>query len=107
MSTLDYQVKPLVRCPNTDSGDGVFVRATTTIGGRDVVEEFFALGLYHMSAGFHFGEVSDGENAVSKVMVPLPEFPVTRIGGVERLSISDEGGVGRGASRWELRLKGT
>jgi hypothetical protein len=39
-----------------------------------------------MSAGFRFGEVSDGENAVSKVMVPLPEFPVTRIGGVERLN---------------------
>jgi hypothetical protein len=35
-----------------------------------------ACGLYHLSTGFGFGEVSDGEAAVSKVKVSLPTFSV-------------------------------
>jgi hypothetical protein len=81
MSVLNYQVEPLMNCPDTESNDAALVKATTMIGGRDAVEEFLACGLYHLSIGFGFGDVFDGETAVSKVMEPLPKFPVAQIEG--------------------------
>jgi hypothetical protein len=73
MSALDYQVD----CPNTDSNDVAFVRATMMIRGHDTIEELLVCGLYPLSASF--GEVLDTTSLVSKVVVSLPIFPVTPV----------------------------
>jgi hypothetical protein len=39
------------------------------IGGRDTIEEFLACGIYPLSIGFDFGEVSNGTTVMSKVVV--------------------------------------
>jgi hypothetical protein len=39
MSALEFLMKPLVNCPDTDVGDVTFVKATGVIRSRDVVEE--------------------------------------------------------------------
>jgi hypothetical protein len=45
-SELDYVVEPEVEWPDDDPNDVAFVRATTTIGGHDVVEEYVACKMY-------------------------------------------------------------
>jgi hypothetical protein len=47
------------------------------IRGGDAVEAFLVCGLYPLYASLGFGEVSDSTSVVSKVVVPLPAFPVT------------------------------
>jgi hypothetical protein len=79
MSALNYQVEPLVNCPDINFNDAVFILVTTMIEGCDAIEEFLAYGLYPLSAGFGFGLVSDGTTAVPKVVVPLPVFPMTHV----------------------------
>jgi hypothetical protein len=37
------------------------------------------VGFFPLSAGFGLGEVEDGETLVSKISLPLPEFPVARL----------------------------
>jgi hypothetical protein len=44
MSEFDYVVEPEVECPDDDLNDATFVRATTTIGGRDAALSLFAMG---------------------------------------------------------------
>jgi hypothetical protein len=67
MSTLDFLTEPPVDCPDMDTGDVAFVRATGAIGGRDAVEEYRACGRYPLSADFGFGEIRDGVTPVSEV----------------------------------------
>jgi hypothetical protein len=55
-----------------------FVKATHFIGGRDIIEEFMACGLYPLSANFGLGKVVDRETPVSKLCLPLLEFPFAR-----------------------------
>jgi hypothetical protein len=74
MSALDYEVEPSVDCPDTDFNDVAFIRATTMIGGHDVVKEFLAGRMYPLSVGFDFKNLSNGTTAMSKVVVPLPIF---------------------------------
>jgi hypothetical protein len=74
MSALDYEVEPSVDCPNTNVNDADFVRAT--IGGRDAIEEFLACGMYPLSVAISFENMSDGTTTMSKVVVPLPIFPM-------------------------------
>jgi hypothetical protein len=76
MSTLDYTVELDVKCPNRDVNDAIFIQVTTTIRGRDVVEEFLTCGVYPLSAGFGFGSVSIDMTTMSKVEMPLSVFPV-------------------------------
>jgi hypothetical protein len=76
MSALDYEVEPSVDCPDTDANDVAFIRATTMIGCRVAVEEILACEMYPLSAGFSFKNVSEGTTAMSKVVVPLPIFPM-------------------------------
>jgi hypothetical protein len=45
MSTLDYTVELDVKCPNRDVNNAVFIQVTTTIRGRDVVEESHLWGV--------------------------------------------------------------
>jgi hypothetical protein len=42
MANLEYVMEPLHNCPVDDSKHKAFVHATTTIGGRDAIEEFMA-----------------------------------------------------------------
>jgi hypothetical protein len=35
--------------------------------------------LLPLSAGFGLGETEDGETRISKITLPLPDFPVTRL----------------------------
>jgi hypothetical protein len=43
---------PPSKCTDDDdAGDVAFVRATSSIGGRDAVEEYLAYGLFPLSVG--------------------------------------------------------
>jgi hypothetical protein len=79
ISELDYVVEPEVECSADDPNDAAFVRATTTIGGRDAVEEYVACKMYPLSVNFGFKSVAVGLTAVSKVETPLPLFVVGRV----------------------------
>jgi hypothetical protein len=70
MSELDYAIEPEVECPDNDPNDIAFIRATTTIGGCDVVEEYTACKIYPLSASFGFESVPFGMTPVSKVETP-------------------------------------
>jgi hypothetical protein len=78
MTGLDFVTEPLFECPDEDAGDAAFVKATRTIGGRDVVEEYMVCGLFPLSVSFGLGEIADGETPVLKLAAPMLEFPVAR-----------------------------
>jgi hypothetical protein len=67
MSVLDYVVEPEVECPDDDMNDASFVRATTTIGGRDAAEEFMVFKMYPLASGFGFRGVTIDTTPMSKV----------------------------------------
>jgi hypothetical protein len=79
MSELDYTIEPKVECPDNDPNDAAFVRVTTTIRGRDAVEEYVACKIYPLAASFSFESVPLGMTPVSKVETPLPLFAVGTI----------------------------
>jgi hypothetical protein len=54
MGELDYALESEVECMNNDPNDVAFVRATATIRGRDVVEEYVACKIYPLAASFGF-----------------------------------------------------
>jgi hypothetical protein len=58
MSVLDYTVEPEVECSDDDTNNVAFVQATTTIGGRDAVEEFVACKMFPLASSFSFKDVS-------------------------------------------------
>jgi hypothetical protein len=76
MTKLEFVTEPSYQCP--EAGDLAFVKATRTIGGRDAIEEYTACELLPLSASFYLGVILEGETPVSKLMVPLPNFPVAR-----------------------------
>jgi hypothetical protein len=76
MSALNYVVEPEVDCSDDDLNDAAFVRAASTIGGRDVVEEFVACKMYLLASSFSFKGVTLDMTLVSKVRTPLPVFLV-------------------------------
>jgi hypothetical protein len=63
----------------------VFVHAASLIGSRDTVEEYLAYRMFPLSTSFFFGEIADwgggGGTPVSKVTLPLPEFPLAKFQG--------------------------
>jgi hypothetical protein len=87
MSVLDYTVEPEVECPDDDLNDVAFIQATTTIGGRDVVEEFVACKMFPLASGFNFKDVTVGMTLVSKVWTSLLLFLVelVPVGDVDRV----------------------
>jgi hypothetical protein len=97
MSALDCTVEPEVECSDDDPNVATFVRATTTIGGQDTVEEFIAYKMFPLASGFGFKDVPVGTTPVSKVQTLLPLFPV------EPVSAEAASHVWR---RWKLRLRG-
>jgi hypothetical protein len=79
MSELDYAVEPEVECPDNDHNDAAFIRATSTIRGSDIVEEYVACKMYPLAAGFGFESAPLRTTPVSKVETPLPLFVVGTI----------------------------
>jgi hypothetical protein len=79
MVALDFATEPLFECVDDDAGDVAFVKATRSIGGRDAIEEYMACRLFPLVASFGLGEIADGETPVSKILLPLSEFPVARL----------------------------
>jgi hypothetical protein len=76
---LDFAVEPEVECPNDDPNDVGFVRATTTIRGRDSIEEYVACKIYPLAMGFGFKSVPVGMTHVSNIETCLPLFVVGTI----------------------------
>jgi hypothetical protein len=81
MAHLDFSMKPSFECADDDSGDVAFVHAMGLIGGRDAVEEYLAYRMFPLLAGFSFTGTAEGEMPVLKVILPLPEFLVTKFKG--------------------------
>jgi hypothetical protein len=71
MSVLDYMVELEVECPGDDANDAAFVHATTTIGGREAVEEFMACKMYTPASSFGFSDVTLSTTPLPKVHTPL------------------------------------
>jgi hypothetical protein len=65
---------------------------STTIGGRDAVEEFMACKMYPLASGFGFRGVTVGTTPVLKVPTPLSVFPmeVVSVDGASRILVEIE-----------------
>jgi hypothetical protein len=83
MSALDYSVEPEVDYLDSGVNDVAFMRATTTIGGRDAMEEFLAYGMYPLASNFGFKDVAIGTTVVLKVETLLLTFLVGAISAEE------------------------
>jgi hypothetical protein len=79
MSELDYAVEPEVECSDDNPNDAAFVRAMTTIEGRDAVEECAAWKMYPLAMSLYFESVPVGTTAVSKLETPLSLFAVEAV----------------------------
>jgi hypothetical protein len=79
MSELNYDVWPEVECLDNDPNDVAFVRATTTIGGRDAIEEYVACKMYMLAVSFGFKSVPLGMTPMSKVETTLLLFTMGTI----------------------------
>jgi hypothetical protein len=79
MSTLHYTVESEVECSDNDVNNAFFVRVTTTIGGRNAIEEFLACGMYPLASGISFRDIALGMTTMSKVETSLLLFPVDAI----------------------------
>jgi hypothetical protein len=78
MTRLDFMMEPSFKCPDDDTGDVALIKAAHTSGGRDAVEKYMACGIFPLLASFNLGEIADRETLVSKLAIPLQEFPVAR-----------------------------
>jgi hypothetical protein len=58
--------------------DKAFIRATTTIGGRDAVEEFMSSKIWPLSAGLDFNKILEALTPISKVILPWLKFVVVK-----------------------------
>jgi hypothetical protein len=76
MTEWNIVMIPPFDCPDDEVNDAAFIKATHTISGQDAVEEYMACGLFPLLASFRLGEVADGEILVSKILAPMPNFPI-------------------------------
>jgi hypothetical protein len=72
-------MEPKVECPDSDVNDTAFVQETSTIGGLDALEKFFACGIYPLASSFGFRDVALSTTALSNVEMSIPVFPVEAI----------------------------
>jgi hypothetical protein len=79
MTGLHFATKPPFECPKGDAGDVDFIKATRSIGSSDAIEEYMACKLFPLLASFGLGEIADGEMPMSKLSLPLLEFPAARL----------------------------
>jgi hypothetical protein len=61
-------------CLDNNLSDDTFVRASKSIRGRDVVEDFVACGVWLLASSVSFDQVSVSVTLMSKLKVPLPMF---------------------------------
>jgi hypothetical protein len=78
MSNLEFVMEPSYQCPDDETGDVAFLKATRVTGDQNIVGDFMACELFPLSMSFNLGEISEGETPVSKLTVALPKFPITR-----------------------------
>jgi hypothetical protein len=78
MTDLEYVMEPPHDCPDSDPNDKAFIRATTTIGGRDAVEEFMSSKIWPLSAGLDFNKILEALTPISKVILPWLKFVVVK-----------------------------
>jgi hypothetical protein len=72
MTPLTYEMDVFSSCGPEDADFAAFVQATSLIGGRDVVEEFLASGLWPLGRCFGFA-VEMKESPLSRMTVPMPQ----------------------------------
>jgi hypothetical protein len=79
MKGLDFVMELPFELPDEDAGDMAFVKAARTIGDPDSLEQYMACGLFPLSASFSIGKIADSETPMSKLAMPMPEFPIVRL----------------------------
>jgi hypothetical protein len=79
MTELDFVTESPFECAYNESGDAAFVKATCTISGWDIVEEYMACKLFSLLASFGLCEVTNGEMPVLKLAVPMKDFCVAKL----------------------------
>jgi hypothetical protein len=78
MTRLNYLMEaPSLCCPE-DANFAAFIEVTSTVGGRDVVVEFLASGLWPLREKFGF-KVETKESPLLKVVVPMPQVDATSL----------------------------
>jgi hypothetical protein len=55
MNVLDFVTEPSFECGDNDAGGVAFIKATHSIGARDVIEEYMACGVFSSVSGFWLG----------------------------------------------------
>jgi hypothetical protein len=81
MIPLDFLTEPSFECVDDDSSNVGFIHAADLIDGRDTIEEYLVYGMFRLLANFGFAEIAYGETPVSKMVLPLPRFPLARLQG--------------------------
>jgi hypothetical protein len=76
MCILDFRTEPPPHCPDDESRDIAFVKASSSI--RDAVEEYLACEMHQLSASVNFRGITDGVTPVLRVRQPLPKFHAKR-----------------------------
>jgi hypothetical protein len=67
MSALDYTIEPEVEPSDDDPNDVAFIQVTTTIRGRDALEEFVACKMFPLASIFGFKDMTISMTLVSKI----------------------------------------
>jgi hypothetical protein len=80
MSALNFRTKPISSDTAQDLNDDAFVWASQNIRDRDDVEEFLSCGVWLLSAGVDFEHVKVDFTPISRLKIPLPNFPLRREG---------------------------
>jgi hypothetical protein len=78
---LDFAIELPFECAEDDVGDVAFIKATCSVGGWDTIEEYMACGLFSLSTSYGFEEIEDRGTPVSKINLPMSEFPSARLPG--------------------------
>jgi hypothetical protein len=95
MTLLNYVMEVTFECGPADANIVAFTKAALIIGGRDVVEEFLACGLWSLNDKFGL-KVGVKETPLSKVVVPMPQ--VTPVIGVQELASTFKARIANAAS---------
>jgi hypothetical protein len=87
MALLNYATEVTFECSPADADVAAFTESASIIGGRDIVEEFLACGLWPLSEKFFF-KVETKETPLSKVVVRMRQ--VTLVIGAQELGSAFE-----------------
>jgi hypothetical protein len=68
MTALDFVTEPPFECPDGDAGDVVEMS----------LRSIWSMGFPPLSVSFNLGEIVDDETPMSKITLPLLDFPVAK-----------------------------